>query len=109
MHKSIVTKSAAAFVAMLFAGSTACVKPSPRSIIKTGLDIAQISCVIINEHVDDEHVLAKTCNISEDYLDIIRDLVLGRNKAKAMKAAAAASASASASVAPPAPSASTKK
>lgn len=77
--------------------STACLSPTPRSIIKTGLDIAQIACVIVHDNVDDTHVLAKMCDISEDYLDVIRDLVLGRNQAKAMKAAAAASASASAS------------
>lgn len=90
------------FVAVL-ALNTGCIKPTPRSVIKTGLDIAQIACIIINDNLDDEHALAKACDISDDYLDVIRELVLGRNKAKAMKAAAASSASASvhAPVTPP--------
>lgn len=66
-----------------------------RQVAKTVLDVAEMSCVLFHDEVEDEKVLATLCGIAEELIPDIRKVVFARKSAVARKAAAA-SASASA-------------
>lgn len=67
--------------------SYACIKP----VYVTGaLDAVQIACILVSDIVEDDHVLAQMCGVSEELLPEIRKIVLARKTAAAHKASAAA-------------------
>jgi hypothetical protein len=79
--------------------SYACVKPSH---VVSALEAAEVACILIHESVDDEHALAKACNISDALVPEVRKILFARKAAEKQKAASAASTTAC----PPASSAS---
>lgn len=82
---------------LLTTGSTC----NGRQVAKTVLDVAEMSCVLFHDEVEDEKTLATICGIAEELIPDIRKIVFARKSATAKKAAAA---SASASAAPSASS-----
>lgn len=78
--------SVAAIYATLSAG---CIKTTPARVVKSVLDVAQVACILVNDHLDDANQLAKICDVADEYIDDVRQLVAARKKAAAMKAAAA--------------------
>lgn len=67
-----------------------------RQVAKTVLDVAEMSCLLFHDDIEDEKTLAKICGIAEELIPDVRKIVFARKSAYAKKAAAAASASASA-------------
>ncbi len=93
----VKTKKAAAMVlAMPLLASVmsyACIRPVHAV---TALEGAQVACILINDVVEDEGVLARVCGISDALIPEIRKIIFARKAAAQHKASAAASASVSA-------------
>lgn len=86
-------------LSLMSAGATC----TGRQIAKTVLDVAEMSCVLYHEDVEEEGKLAQICGIAEDLIPEIRKIVFARKSAAKMKAdkpLAAPSTSTSASVKP---------
>ena len=81
---------AVASVLVLFA--QACIGSQQRMIAKSVLDVAQTACVLVDDHTDDEHALARACDIAEEYIPDVRILMQAKKQAVARKAALAADA-----------------
>lgn len=96
--KNIYSIILVALIAILGLGAN-CQKPTPREIANHTLDVTQVACILIQEWTSDESVVAKICNIVEEYLPEVRKIIAASKQAKAMKAAMVA---ASASAPPPA-------
>lgn len=62
-----------------------------QQVAHTVLDVAQTACVLLHDQIEDEAVLAKTCDVAEALIPELRKLVLARKDASAKKAAAAPS------------------
>lgn len=84
----------------------ACVKTSPARYVKSILDVVQVACVLAEEHVEDEHFVAKACDIAEEHIDDVRTLLQGRKMAAQKIAARHADASISEDTSPSKPAAS---
>jgi len=68
-----------------------------RQVAKTVLDVAELSCVLFHDEIEDEKTLAKACGIAEDLIPEVRKIVFARKSAASKKAAAKASAAPSVS------------
>lgn len=72
--------------------SYACIKPSH---VATALEAAEVACILINDAVEDEALLAKACNISSALIPEIRKIIFARKAAIKERQKAAATASVS--------------
>lgn len=61
----------------------ACITPKT---VKSALDVGQVACILVNDWLDEDHAVAKACDIADDYLPEVRKLVAARKRAAAMKA-----------------------
>lgn len=61
-------------------------------VAKTVLDVAELSCVLFHEEIEDDTTLAKTCGIAQELIPEVRKVIFARKQAMAKKAAAKASA-----------------
>lgn len=101
--------SLAVFLGPLVAAMTsyACIKPSH---VAGALEVAEVTCILLHDQVDDESALARACGISDALIPEIRKILFARKAAAKERAKAASTAcppaSATASATAPATSAS---
>lgn len=75
-------------VCSIFAlASQACISAQHRPILKSVLDVAQVACVLVDDHLEDEHALSKACDIADDYIPEVRTLIQAKKQAAARKLA----------------------
>ncbi len=86
--KTITTTSSVIAVASLLAiASQACFSTTPKMIVKSILDVTEVACVLVDDHLEDESALAKACGITEQYLPDVRVLMQAKKQAASRKAA----------------------
>jgi len=72
----------------ILAGTASCIRPA---YVAGALDALQITCILVEDFTDDEHILARACGVSDEKLPELRKLISARKTAAARKAARAAS------------------
>lgn len=85
------TMAMAVFFGPVFAAMTsyACIRPSH---VASALEVAEVTCILLNDRIDDESALAKACNISDALLPEIRKILFARKASANEHAKMAASA-----------------
>lgn len=82
---------------LLVSGASLGATCNGRQVAKTVLDVAEMSCLLFHDDIEDEKTLAKMCDIAEDLIPEVRKIVFARKSAMVKKAAAKGTASPGAS------------
>lgn len=67
-----------------------------QQVTHTALDVAQATCVLLHDQIDDVSTLAQVCDVAEALIPELRKLIFARKSAAARKASVASSSSVSA-------------
>lgn len=60
-------------------------------VAQTALDVAQTTCVLLHDQIDDVSTLAKACDVAEALIPELRKLLFARKTASAKRAGASSS------------------
>lgn len=82
-----------AVASFLGLSAQACLSTQHKAIVRSVLSEAETVCVLVDEKYDDEHLLARACNIAEDYIPAVRVLMQAKKQAASHKLAVSQDAS----------------